>query len=338
MKLLFLVVSALFGAVLTDQLLQQAAEDPKVLQALFSSFKKDNHRVYKDAKEARFRLKTFRKFVREANKLNQEQSDIKVGVTMFADMSEEEKMSYMGANSTAMDDSDAEELDGLMLPAASSVSHRSRYGPIKNQGRCGSCWAFGAVGVTEGYQSMAYGRYTSLAEQQVLDCSGAGNCRRGGYHSRALEYIRRGHLTASYYYRYTARDGRCSSSGKKNYLAIRFSRVNRVSGGDRGLAGALSRGPAAVLLYNFHGVGIEGYKDGIMAPRQVSAMPRASNHIVTAVGYTSSAWELRNSWGTGWGKAGYFWHSRRINNNIGVSDHAYTISYSKAGREEELEE
>merc|ERR1711915_654540 len=62
-------------------------------------------------------------------------------------------------------------------------------GAVKNQGQCGSCWAFGAVGVTEGFQSMMKGRYTALSEQQVLDCSGAGDCG-GGYHYRALNYIR----------------------------------------------------------------------------------------------------------------------------------------------------
>ena len=63
-------------------------------------------------------------------------------------------------------------------------------------GQCGSCWAFGAVGVTEGFQSMLVGRYTALSEQQVLDCSNAGSCN-GGYHIRALNYIRNTNKLAS---------------------------------------------------------------------------------------------------------------------------------------------
>lgn len=333
---LFLVL-ALVGCSLADDVLQVAADQPLVLQALFSKFRTDNHREYSSPEEARLRLSTFRKFVKNAAKLNKEQDDIKVGVTFFADLTEEEKKMYYGVNSTNVDEEGFEHYTpDLSQGLQSTVSYKSRYGAIKNQGNCGSCWAFGAVGVTEGFNSMRTGRYTALSEQQVLDCSNAGNCEQGGYHSRALNYIRNvNSLAAGSRYRYRTAKGRCYASNYSNAMGIRVSSIKRIYGGDRGLASSLNSGPAAVLLYNFHGLSVEAYKDGILTPANMK--PGAMNHIVTAVGYTSRAWELRNSWGSWWGNSGYFWHSRATNNNIGVSDHAYTMTVTSSGQEEKEE-
>lgn len=268
--------------------------------------------------------------------MNEEQEDITVGVTFFADLTEEEKVQYHGANVTEEVGEDVEQwvAEDSAPMWGSTVSHKHRYGAVKSQGRCGSCWAFGAVGVTEGFQSMTVGRYTALSEQHVLDCSNAGSCS-SGYHYRALNYIRNTNkLASSSQYKYRTAKQRCYASNYQNAMQIRVTRIWQARG-DRNLASAISKGPVAVLLYNFHGVSVEGYKSGVLMPQNHG--PRAMNHIVVAVGYTSSYWELRNSWGSWWGKGGYFHHSRSKNNNIGVSDYAYTMYVSRAGEEEKEE-
>jgi len=179
---------------------------------------------------------------------------------------------------------------------------------------------------------MSVGRYTALSEQHVLDCSGAGSCS-GGYHIQALNYIRNTNkLAAASQYRYQGYKLRCSAGNYQNAMQIRVTRIWQARG-DSNLASAISRGPVAVLLYNFHGVSVEGYKSGVL--KSENHGPRAMNHIVVAVGYTSTYWELRNSWGSWWGEQGYFKHDRRKTNNIGVSDYAYTMDVSRAGQEEE---
>ena len=77
-----------------------AADNPQKLQTLFTQFRKENHRVYQNAVEARMRLGIFRNFVKEAAKVNEAQDGITVGVTFFADLTQEEKVQYHGANVT----------------------------------------------------------------------------------------------------------------------------------------------------------------------------------------------------------------------------------------------
>jgi len=337
-----LFITLLSTALASEPLLQQATKDPLALKSLFAKFSTDNDRVYSSPLEAKLRLNMFRRFVKDAAKINAEQEDVKVGVTFFADMTEEEKAMYHGANMTNVEG----EVDGeivadpeasLQWGPSSTVSWKSKYGAIKNQRSCASCWAFGAAGVAEGFQSMKTGRYLALSEQHVLDCSGAGDCYKGGYHLRALNWIKyRNNLASANDYRYTARKGRCSS--KRNSLSIRVNSIYQARG-DRNLATAISRGPVAVLLYNFHGVSVEGYQSGVLSPQSLdSSMPGAMNHIVVAVGYNSRNWELRNSWGSGWGERGYFWWKRSTNNNRGISDYAYTMTVSSSGEEVEVEE
>ena len=173
-----------------------------------------------------------------------------------------------------------------------------------------------------------------------MDCSNAGDCVNGGYANTAFDYVRNGnHIASQNQYSYTATDGWCRENNYMNSMTIEVDSVNRITGGDWGLRNALSNGPTSVILLNFHGISVEAYKRGVLGQNKKPGNgPGAMAHMVVAVGYTSNNWELRNSWGTNWGINGYFWHDRTINNNIGISDYAYTITYTSVFQQEEKEE
>merc|ERR1712203_171834 len=112
---------------------------------------------------------------------------------------------YLGA--TAMEESDmpnlgaVEESDVTLTDVDWSVT------PVKNQGSCGSCWAFGTLGAIEAVHKHSSGKEVILAEQQLIDCSGQG-CN-GGSQEHAMNYLAGRSIYTASSYPYQARDGSC---------------------------------------------------------------------------------------------------------------------------------
>jgi C1A family cysteine protease len=203
--------------------------------------------------------------------------------------------------------------------------------PIKDQGGCGSCWAFSAVGVSEAAHNIADNNPNldkNLAEQYLVsDCSSSGNCC-GGWHSSALQYIRDdgipdescmsyvdgggcscggGTCDSNCMYRTgsSCSDRTCSNrcgdwSSRLEYIAS----TGYVSSNPQTIKQALvDIGPLAVAM----GIGSDygGYWDGDIYR---CTSDSGANHSVAIVGYDDAGgyWWVRNSWGTGWGANGYF--------------------------------
>merc|ERR1711973_671882 len=205
-------------------------------------------------------------------------------------------------------------------------------GPAKNQRNTNACWAFAATAVLEGYTSITGGRYIALSEQETADCTQGSTVARGGMHNNALSAIQRyGHLTTSANHPFQYRDAySCNTArSKPNALPFRITGVRKVYG-DSGLASALNSGPVAV------GMGFDrrlsAYRGGIYRDRSCMSV---QNHAVTAVGYTSSYWIVRNSYGTGWGESGHVRFTRQYQNMCHIVSHSYYITVQRAGQEKE---
>ena len=92
---------------------------------------------------------------------------------------------------------------------------------VKDQGRCGSCWAFSSTGALEGRYFQKSGRLTSFSEQQLVDCCnyGVGGCYfssgcGGGWMDEGLTYTQTYDLMTESDYPYTAQDGSCQYRGR----------------------------------------------------------------------------------------------------------------------------
>lgn len=177
-------------------------------------------------------------------------------------------------------------------------SDQTKYlAPIKNQGRCGSCWAFSAVASYEAANAKKKGGSVSqFSEQQQVDCNK--NCYgcNGGNPYFSFQFWQKNGAASESCYKYTGKDGSCSS---KCPAAGPKVRSIGYTNGESKLASALSKqvisvGIVADHIMNYNGGIFDGYCGGRV------------DHAVNVVADGSNYWKLRNSWGTSWGEKGYF--------------------------------
>jgi len=166
---------------------------------------------------------------------------------------------------------------------------------VKDQGACGSCWAFAATGVLESAIRIEdKERNDVFSEQDLVDCSrnyGNQGCN-GGWMDSAYEYIIDHGIASETDYPYTAIDGACQTRARTSPMKDYVD-----TPGCDDLVNALAGQPIAVAV---DASNWSLYRGGVM-----SRCGTAINHGVLVVGVTDDYWIVKNSWSTQWGEAGY---------------------------------
>jgi len=198
--------------------------------------------------------------------------------------------------------------------------------PIKDQGQCGSCWAFSTVASLEGQHFKANGTLVSLSESNLVDCSQAeGNqgCN-GGLMDQGFEYIKKnGGIDTEASYPYVPQTRQCRFK-KDSIGATDTGFVDIAEGSESALEDALATvGPISVAIDASH-MSFQFYDEGIYNEPACSSSDL--DHGVTAVGYGSNDqgdyWIVKNSWGEVWGMDGYILMSRNKHNQCGIASAA----------------
>jgi len=289
----------------------------------FRAFKRTFHRTYRSLEEEATRREIFRtnqKIIREHNAKNLSWT---LGTNQFSDWTTEEFQKIMLSpmelpvrNSTKEDRySRVKRSSGQVRSDGKNWVTEGAVSAVKDQGRCGSCWAFAAVAVAESFKFLETGTLGLFSDQQVTSCDTRSSGCNGGWHHFGLQYLASAGITTEKSYPYTSgttgSTGTCKdSSGTKDSFTISgYSTISGISG----LMSQLDSSPVAVAV---DASNWSSYSSGIFSNCGTSL-----NHAVLAVGYTSEYILVKNSWGTSWGESGYI--RLAPGNTCGIANQAY---------------
>jgi len=232
------------------------------------------------------------KTIEELNRLNPQAT---FAVNKFADRTKQEMKAFRGlsvvpkdiSTETVSDISDAKDSDWIAY-----------WSKVKDQGQCGSCWAFSATATVEARYHLSQSKKTVetfFAEQQLVDCDKQSEGCNGGLMDYAFDYLKTHAFCDEKSYKYTARDGKCKDTTCKGPKVKSYTDIKD----EAKLLDELVHGPVAVAVdaetWSFYSGGI------------LSNCGKDLDHGVTLVKYNSKekSVTIRNSWGAGWGEKGH---------------------------------
>jgi len=197
------------------------------------------------------------------------------------------------------------EVPQIKAPATFNWEDQGACTPVKDQGQCGSCWAFSATENIESVWKLSGKPLPTLSPQQIVDCDKTCYGCGGGWPYLAFQYVvQAGGQDSESAYPYTARDGACNF--KPAAVVAKISGYKNVPKNWQTIMNSLpTTSPFSVCVdastWQF-------YNSGVMTPDQCGS---SVDHCVQMVGYNNAQsppyWILRNSWGSSWGQRGHIW-------------------------------
>jgi len=179
--------------------------------------------------------------------------------------------------------------------------------PVKDQGQCGSCWAFSATEQIETNVAMATGHLYTLSPQQIVSCDKTDLGCNGGNTETAYDYVAHNGLEAESAYPYVSgdsgRSGTCHYKSSKTEVTISsYKTVSHSKRSEGKMLTQIQKSPISVCV---DASKWQTYHSGVLGARCGTSL----DHCVQAVGYNGNGnyWIVRNSWNTDWGQDGYIY-------------------------------
>jgi len=318
----------LLAALLLVSVLGEVSDEQAV--QLFTNFKNDFSVNYQDPAEEAFRFGVFTQNLAIVDRLNADNPHAVFGVTKFADRTDEEFSSSLGYPRTGDPDDNSTDTiitDNRSLPINFDWRAKGIVTPVKNQQKCGSCWAHAAAEAVESYWAKKTGNLVEVSVQQIVDCnrkSGQQGCS-GGFPGPAMTYAHTQGLVSSSLYPYTGTRGTCKLHTKAQIVAS-VGGWNHVRSNEEHMR---------KILYEYSPMPVcvdatiwKYYQGGIITGKCLQNPLIPYNHAVLLVGWGTDAqtgipyWLIRNSWDSNWGEAGYI-RLKRGDNKCNIAKRPY---------------
>jgi C1A family cysteine protease len=312
MKTLLFGATALTLTLITIFALTKTSQNN--LRTQFINFKTKYNKSYGSKSELEYRFSIFKDNMNLINSSNADKTkSFTLGINQFTDITFEEfKNQYLMQPRENIHHSTLQ-VSNLKAGSVDWRKVEGAVGKVKNQGQCGSCWAFSTVAALETAYALRYDSTIIFSEQELVDCSseyGNHGCN-GGLMPFAFEYIMDNQISTGKDYPYTGKEGTCrASSITERFPLDSFAQIDPVN--VDGLMEAIETTVVSVAIEVQNDLMF--YHGGVYHASQDCG--RQLNHGVAAVGYNTQGSEqyfiVRNSWGSDWGIGGY------VNMSIGT--------------------
>jgi cathepsin L len=265
------------------------------------------------------------RYVREHNQAG----TFRLGLNKFAALTPAEYRSLLGRRPGARVVGQ-QNVKPLKADPPASIDYRDKgvVNAIKDQGQCGSCWAFGTIQAAESNYALKFGTLNSCSEQNLVDCVTTCDGCDGGLEELAYQYIinkQAGLLNTEASYPYTARDGTCKYNAAGGINKV-VSYQNGKSGDESYLLNLVGTVGVADVAIDASQNSFQLYSSGVYNEPRCGNSEYDLDHAVGCIGYGTASgtdyWLVRNSWGTSWGQKGYIQMSRNKNNQCGIATDA----------------
>jgi len=266
--------------------------------------------AYNSEEEMEMRYKIFKGNMRYIEQFNAEEHSYTLGVNQFGDLTNEEFRLRHATRVEPVPATGVHRARGNDLPASIEWRDKNAVTKVKDQGSCGSCWAFSATGSMEGSWAIKMGNLVPLSEQQLVDCDKLDSGCNGGMMHTAFEYvIKNGGIDRADCYPYLGYDAKCKFDAK--CIGAKFtSYTNVTENDDNSMMSAVAQQPisiaicASTMSFQFYSKGVF---DDSRCPKDWDHL----DHGVLIVGYGTDSgsgkkfYIVKNSWGGSWGEKGY---------------------------------